>query len=173
MIGVPAAGGHADEDGGDGDDTETESPQQAEPQSPSTPARRGRPRPRQPDQHATEEVRFHIIRNARIENVGKSQSCMVSKLRIIWKGCAAKTNCGAAWSVGETTTRWDRGTAHDLAFITQPCTCAHLFLTENALCRWDRGTAHDLRRVDTHSRPAGRAVPRHAARAPPSDGASV
>ena len=30
-------------------------------------------------------VRFHIIRNACIENVGKSQSCMVSKLRIIWK----------------------------------------------------------------------------------------
>ena len=30
-------------------------------------------------------VRFHIIRNARIENVGKYQSCMVSKLRIIWK----------------------------------------------------------------------------------------
>ena len=30
-------------------------------------------------------VRFHIIRNARIENVGTSQSCMVSKLRIIWK----------------------------------------------------------------------------------------
>ena len=30
-------------------------------------------------------VRFHIIRNARIENVGKSQSCMVSKLPIIWK----------------------------------------------------------------------------------------
>ena len=30
-------------------------------------------------------VRFHIIRNARIENVGKSQSCMVSKLRLIWK----------------------------------------------------------------------------------------
>ena len=30
-------------------------------------------------------VRFHIIRNARTENVGKSQSCMVSKLRIIWK----------------------------------------------------------------------------------------
>ena len=30
-------------------------------------------------------VRFHIIRNARIENLGKSQSCMVSKLRIIWK----------------------------------------------------------------------------------------
>ena len=30
-------------------------------------------------------VRFHIIRNAYIENVGKSQSCMVSKLRIIWK----------------------------------------------------------------------------------------
>ena len=30
-------------------------------------------------------VRFHIIRNDRIYNVGKSQSCMVSKLRIIWK----------------------------------------------------------------------------------------
>ena len=30
-------------------------------------------------------VRFHIIRNARIENVGKSQSCIVSKLRIIRK----------------------------------------------------------------------------------------
>ena len=27
----------------------------------------------------------HIIRNARIENIGKSQSCMVSKLRIICK----------------------------------------------------------------------------------------
>ena len=30
-------------------------------------------------------VRFQIIRNARIERVGKSQSCMVCKLRIIWK----------------------------------------------------------------------------------------
>ena len=30
-------------------------------------------------------VRFHIIGNACIENVGKSQSCMVSKLPIIWK----------------------------------------------------------------------------------------
>ena len=30
-------------------------------------------------------VRLHIIRNERIENVGKSQSCMVSKLRIICK----------------------------------------------------------------------------------------
>ena len=29
-------------------------------------------------------VRLHIIRNERIENVGKSQSCMVSKSRIIW-----------------------------------------------------------------------------------------
>ena len=28
-------------------------------------------------------VRFHITRNARIENVGKSQSC-VSKVRIRW-----------------------------------------------------------------------------------------
>ena len=30
-------------------------------------------------------VRFQIIRNERVENVGKSQSCMVYKLRIIWK----------------------------------------------------------------------------------------
>ena len=30
-------------------------------------------------------VRFQIIGNACIEYVGKSQSCMVSKLRIIWK----------------------------------------------------------------------------------------
>ena len=30
-------------------------------------------------------VRFQIIGNARIENVGKSQSCMVSQLPIIWK----------------------------------------------------------------------------------------
>ena len=35
-------------------------------------------------------VRFHIIRNACIENVGKYQSCMVSKLRIIWKQTVAK-----------------------------------------------------------------------------------
>ena len=30
-------------------------------------------------------VRVHIIGNAHIENVGKYQSCMVSKVRIIWK----------------------------------------------------------------------------------------
>ena len=30
-------------------------------------------------------VRFQIIGNALIENVGKYQSCMVSKLPIIWK----------------------------------------------------------------------------------------
>ena len=34
-------------------------------------------------------VRFHIIRNACIENVGKSQSCMVSKVRMIWKQTVA------------------------------------------------------------------------------------
>ena len=34
---------------------------------------------------ASLRVRFHIIRNARIDNVGKSRSCMVSKVRIIWK----------------------------------------------------------------------------------------
>ena len=37
------------------------------------------------DEGVRRQVRFHIIRNARIENVGKSQSCMVSKLRVIWK----------------------------------------------------------------------------------------
>ena len=30
-------------------------------------------------------LRFHIIRTARIKTVGKYQSCMVSKLPIIWK----------------------------------------------------------------------------------------
>ena len=34
-------------------------------------------------------VRFHIIRNACIETVFKYQSCMVSKLRIIWKQTVA------------------------------------------------------------------------------------
>ena len=37
------------------------------------------------EDHIDIRVRFHIIRNARIENVGKYQSCMVSKVRIIWK----------------------------------------------------------------------------------------
>ena len=39
------------------------------------------------EEERAEELRvcFQIIRNARIENVGKFQSCMVSKLRIIWK----------------------------------------------------------------------------------------
>ena len=30
------------------------------------------------------QVRFHVILDARIENVGKSQSCMISKLRMLW-----------------------------------------------------------------------------------------
>ena len=34
-------------------------------------------------------VRFHIFRNARIKTVCKYQSCMVSKLRIIWKQTVA------------------------------------------------------------------------------------
>ena len=38
-------------------------------------------------------VRFHIIRNACIENEGKSQSCMVSKLRIIWKQTVVSRRC--------------------------------------------------------------------------------
>ena len=33
-------------------------------------------------------MRFHVIRNARIENVGKSQSCVVSNVRIICKQTA-------------------------------------------------------------------------------------
>ena len=41
------------------------------------------------EQQAELRVRFHIIRSARIENVGKYQSCMVSKLRIIWKQTVA------------------------------------------------------------------------------------
>ncbi len=38
-------------------------------------------------------VRFLIIRNARTENVCKSQSCMFSKLRIIWKRARTFTFC--------------------------------------------------------------------------------
>ena len=39
-------------------------------------------------------VRCHIIRHAHMENVGKSQSCMVSKLRIIWKQTAVEGRMG-------------------------------------------------------------------------------
>ena len=35
--------------------------------------------------HVLLRVRFQIIGNARIENVGKYQSCIVSKLPMIWK----------------------------------------------------------------------------------------
>ena len=35
-------------------------------------------------------VRFQIIGNARKENAGKYQSCMVSKLPIIWKQTALR-----------------------------------------------------------------------------------
>ena len=41
-------------------------------------------------------VRLHIIRNERIENVGKSQSCMVSKLRIICKQTVQRTGSAAS-----------------------------------------------------------------------------
>ena len=42
-------------------------------------------------------VRFHIVRNACIEYVGEYQSCMVSKLRIIWKQTVASLR-QAHWS---------------------------------------------------------------------------
>ena len=42
-------------------------------------------------------VRLHIIRNVRIENSGKYQSCMVSKLRIICKQTEA-----LLWAAAET-----------------------------------------------------------------------
>ena len=38
-------------------------------------------------------VSIYIIRNARIENVGKSQSCMVSKLRMICKQGGQDNTC--------------------------------------------------------------------------------
>ena len=41
-------------------------------------------------------VRFHIIRNARIDNVGKYQLCMVSKLPIIWKQTVGSSTDGAS-----------------------------------------------------------------------------
>ena len=40
---------------------------------------------------------FHIIRNARIENVGKYGSCMFSKLRMIWKQ-TGESQLRAAWA---------------------------------------------------------------------------
>ena len=40
--------------------------------------------------HAYIRVRFQIIGNDRIKNVGKSQSCVVSKLPIIWKQTVRK-----------------------------------------------------------------------------------
>ena len=46
-------------------------------------------------------ARFHRIRNARIENVGKSQSCMVSKLRIIWKQTVGGSGEGVSASASE------------------------------------------------------------------------
>ena len=35
-------------------------------------------------------VRFHTIGHARIENIGKSQSCMVSQSRMMWKQGASR-----------------------------------------------------------------------------------
>ena len=45
-------------------------------------------------------VRFHIIGHARIENVGKYQSCMVSKLPIIWKQTVPSPKPGGTAAVG-------------------------------------------------------------------------
>ena len=41
------------------------------------------------------QVRFHIIRNARIENVGKSQSCMVLFCRGCSPGSTRSTKCSS------------------------------------------------------------------------------
>ena len=60
-------------------------------------------------------VRFHIIRNACIENVGKYQSCMVSKVRIIRKqtvvGALTSENLlrGSSNGWGATQRWWARG----------------------------------------------------------------
>ena len=40
------------------------------------------------------EVRLKIIRNDLIQTVGKCQSCMVSKLRIIFRAGSMKAYCG-------------------------------------------------------------------------------
>ena len=48
-------------------------------------------------------MRFQIIRNARIENVGKSQSCMVSKVRITWKQTVVRGEDGSGEPVPPTT----------------------------------------------------------------------
>ena len=46
-------------------------------------------------------VRFHIICDARIENVGKYQSCMVSKLRMIYGNRARIGTLAAEISAAE------------------------------------------------------------------------
>ena len=43
-------------------------------------------------------VRFHIIGNARIKNVGKYQSCMVSKLPSIWME-TDRTSDSTSWGL--------------------------------------------------------------------------
>ena len=50
---------------------------------------------------APKPVRFHVIRNARISNVGESQSCMVSKLRMMWKQGVVQANADRATGPGE------------------------------------------------------------------------
>ena len=62
-------------------------------------------------------MRFHIIRNTRIENIGKYQSCIVSKLRIIWKQ----------------TVRACTGTALSSLFLSALCSSLLLFLPPDSL----------------------------------------
>ena len=55
-------------------------------------------------------VRFQIICNARIEYVGKSQSCMVSKIRIIWKQTVPwRATAPASRPYGGAIPRWGSG----------------------------------------------------------------
>ena len=58
--------------------------------TPSAPAAPSQHQAQRPLPSLDLRVRLHIIRNERIENVCKSQSCMVSKLRIICKQTVAR-----------------------------------------------------------------------------------
>ena len=54
------------------------------------------------------EVRFQIIGNVFIKNVGKSQSCMVSKLPIVWKQSICEVRLGQQIAVFNSSGRLTR-----------------------------------------------------------------
>ena len=67
-------------------------------------------------------VRFHIIRNARIDNVGKYQSCMVSKVWIIWKQTVAVGSSLALFGTTSTNTEL-LSLENDRLEVSDVCIC--------------------------------------------------